>query len=152
MQDPDIEWLKLCLVEAEEREYKGEVPIAALITRGKRVLGRGVNTIADGRDFTGHAELLAIEAACRAGMRRQLRGATMYVNLEPCPMCRHAIADAGIEKVVYALPRANSGEKAGERTNHLTWRGGPWDRELTDRSRRLLRGFFSEQRGGNQPN
>ncbi|RMH64803.1 MAG: nucleoside deaminase, partial [Bacteroidetes bacterium] len=89
--DSDRRWMKLALREAERAFEAGEVPVGAVVVRGEEVVGRGRNMVEQLRDPTAHAELIAITAACETLGRKFLDGCTLYVNLEPCPMCAGAI-------------------------------------------------------------
>ena len=79
----------------------GEYPVGAVVVRDGKVVGRGHNAQALLCDPTAHAEVIAIRDACRATNARKLTGATLYTTLEPCPMCRAAIVEADIARVVF---------------------------------------------------
>ncbi len=78
-----------------------EVPVGALIVRDGQVIARACNNRETGKCATHHAEILAIEEACRTLGGWRLPRCTLYVTLEPCPMCAGAIANARIERVVF---------------------------------------------------
>ena len=84
-----------------------EAPFAAVVVRGERVLGVGVDSTR--HDPTAHAEMDAIRAACRQLRSPSLAGATLVASCEPCPMCQAAAAVAGVERIVYAAPRSAVG-------------------------------------------
>lgn len=96
------------LALAEQALAEGEVPVGAVVARGVAILGRGYNQRETDKDPTAHAELLAIRQAARALGGWRLTGCTLYVTLEPCPMCAGAIALARLDAVWYgaADPRA----------------------------------------------
>lgn len=97
----DEQWMEQAIVEAKRAEAIGEVPIGAIIVRGGEVIGRGYNRREIDQDPTAHAEMLAIrEASAHLGGWR-LTDATLYVTLEPCPMCAGAIVQARIARVIY---------------------------------------------------
>lgn len=80
----------------------GEIPVGCVITDGAgNVIGRGRNRREEGADATAHAEIEAIREACRALGTWRLDGCTLYVTLEPCPMCAGAIVNARIPRVYY---------------------------------------------------
>ena len=91
------EALKLAL-EAAERD---EVPVGAICVRDGRIISMASNTREESKCATHHAEILAIEAACRALGGWRLPGVTLYVTMEPCVMCGGAIINSRIERVVY---------------------------------------------------
>lgn len=102
LPNPDERMMGLALHEAEQAGADGEVPIGCIIVKEGRILGRGRNRMERLKDPTAHAEILAIGAACQALDNWRLDGCTMYVTLEPCPMCAGAILNSRIGRVVYA--------------------------------------------------
>lgn len=105
----DEYYMSLALAEAEKACRKKEAPIGAVIVKNDRVIARAHNLREARKNALGHAELLAIRKACRALGGWRLIGCTMYVTLEPCPMCAGAIINSRIERVVYGA----SDKKAG---------------------------------------
>jgi tRNA(adenine34) deaminase len=97
----DERFLRMALREAQAGSEKGEVPIGCVLVREGRVIGRGHNLMETLRDPTAHAEVLAIGAACQSVDNWRLDGCTLYVTLEPCPMCAGAILNSRIARVVY---------------------------------------------------
>ena len=92
------------LAEAENAFAAGEVPVGAVAVKGTQIIGKAYNQVETLKDATAHAEILAIEAACRALGGWRLPGVTLYVTMEPCAMCAGAIINARVEKVVYGAP------------------------------------------------
>ena len=88
------------LAEADIAAAVGEIPIGAVIVYQKKVIARAYNLRETLPCATAHAELLAIEKACRALGRWRLTGCTLYVTVEPCPMCAGAIVNSRLDKVV----------------------------------------------------
>ena len=109
-QNRDEEFMRLALTLAEEAANEGEVPVGAVVVRDGQVLGTGRNRRETAGNALAHAELEAIDAACRRLGGWQLVGCTLYVTLEPCPMCAGAIINSRIERVVQgtANPKAGS--------------------------------------------
>ena len=101
--------MRLALKEAERALEAGEVPIGAVVVRDGVIVGRGHNQVERLGDPTAHAELLALTAACEAVGSKFLDGCTLYVTLEPCPMCAGAIVWARVSKLVFGA----FDEKAG---------------------------------------
>ncbi|WP_139492630.1 tRNA adenosine(34) deaminase TadA [Brevibacillus dissolubilis] len=107
MQHEDF--MQLAIEEAKKAEAIGEVPIGAVIVRNGEVVGRGYNLRETQKDPTLHAEMIAIrEASERLGGWR-LIGCTLYVTLEPCPMCAGAIVQSRVEQVVYGATDPKAG-------------------------------------------
>lgn len=97
----DEYWMKLALAEAEKALEYGETPVGAVIVKEGRVIGRAGNRVETLKDPTAHAEILAIGAAAEATGYERLVDTTIYVTLEPCPMCAGAIVLARIPRLVY---------------------------------------------------
>lgn len=89
---------------AREAAERDEVPVGAIAVRDGRILSCASNTREESKCATHHAEILAIEAACRALGGWRLPGVTLYVTMEPCCMCAGAIVNARVERVVYGAP------------------------------------------------
>lgn len=140
------EYMRAALDEARAAVGHGDVPVGCVVVNAAgEIIGRGRNRREQGRDATAHAEVEAIRAACAATGHWRLHGCTLYVTLEPCPMCAGAIINARISNVWYGA----ADEKAGacdsvlnlfeERFNHRpALRAGLLGRECAD----LLRAFF----------
>lgn len=109
LKDIDREYMKLALSEAQKAFDSSEVPVGALIVRDGEVIASAHNLRETDRLATAHAELLAIEAACRRLGGWRLSGCTLYVTLEPCPMCAGAIVNSRIDRVVYGAPDSAAG-------------------------------------------
>ena len=88
---------------------KGEVPVGAVITRNNKIIACGFNKREKSKIATHHAEILAIEKACKKLKSWRLDDCDIYVTLEPCPMCAGAILNARIKNVFYAVTDENSG-------------------------------------------
>ncbi len=93
--------MRLALMEAERAFEAGEVPVGAVVVRGGPILGRGHNRVEQLRDPTAHAEMLAVTAACEAVGSKYLDGCTLYVTLEPCPMCAGALVWSRLSRLVF---------------------------------------------------
>lgn len=88
---------------------EGEIPVGAVIVKGDKVLAREHNRCEGNHSATAHAELLAIEEACRKAGHWRLEDCTLYVTLEPCPMCAGAAINARIPRIVYGARDARMG-------------------------------------------
>ena len=100
----DADYLKIAFEEARAAEEKDEVPIGACIVHKGKIIARAHNLREGSKCATHHAEILAIEEACRALGGWRLPDTTLYVSLEPCAMCAGAIINARIPRVVYSAP------------------------------------------------
>jgi tRNA(adenine34) deaminase len=106
----DERWMEYALREAEQAYKRKEVPIGAVIVHDGRIIGKGYNQTESLNDPTAHAEMIAITAAATFLGDRRLLDCTLYVTLEPCPMCAGAIVLARIPRVVYGAwdPKAGA--------------------------------------------
>lgn len=103
-------YMRMALEYAREAASVGEIPVGCVITdREGRVIGSGKNSREESRSALGHAELSAIDMACRALGDWRLEGCTLYVTLEPCPMCAGAIINARIPRLVFGAREENFG-------------------------------------------
>lgn len=148
--EPHRRWMKRALQEAEKAYDRGEVPVGAVVVCGEEIVGRGYNMVEQLNDPTAHAEVIAITAACDTLGRKHLTGCTLYVTLEPCPMCSGAIVWARPDRLVFGA----FDEKAGAAS---TLYNIPQDRRLNHQvelisgveaepAAALLRAFFQERR------
>lgn len=151
MERPDDRlWMTEALAEARRAAAIGEVPIGAVVVREGEALGRGYNRREIDRDPLAHAEILAIRQAAGAMGGWRLTGCTLYVTLEPCPMCAGALVASRVERLVYgaADPKAGYCGSLGNivqdpRLNHgLEVTAGVLESESAE----LLRGFFASLR------
>ena len=101
LHDDDY-WMGKALLEARKALRCAEVPIGAILVQDGKIIARGFNQRESKQDPTAHAELIAIRRAARKIGAWRLTGATLYVTLEPCPMCMGAILLARVERVVFA--------------------------------------------------
>lgn len=96
----DMEYMKQALALAEQGAALGEVPVGAVVVKDGQVIAHAHNEREILPDATAHAEVLAIRRACAALGTNRLTGCTLYVTLEPCPMCAGAILHARISRIV----------------------------------------------------
>jgi tRNA(adenine34) deaminase len=148
---PDDEYfMRQALREARGAYDEGEVPIGCVIVKDGKIVGRGRNHMETLRDPTAHAEILAMGAASGSLENWRLEGCTLYVTLEPCPMCAGAILNGRIAKVVYGSKDKRLGA-LGSAYNILE--GNPLNREietvggvLGEECLEMLRAFFQDLR------
>jgi tRNA(adenine34) deaminase len=143
-------FMQLALAEAEQALRENEVPIGAVIVHGGRVIASAHNQREQLHDPTAHAEMIAITQAAEARQSWRLDGCTLYVTLEPCPMCAGAILQARLPVVVYGAtdPKAGAVDTlyhllGDPRLNHRTEVVAG---VLADPCGRILSEFFQEQR------
>lgn len=106
----DETWMRRALELADHAGEHADVPVGAVIvSAGGEELGTGENRREVEQDPTAHAELVALRAAARATGHWRLESATLYVTLEPCPMCAGALVNARIARVVYGAPDPKAG-------------------------------------------
>lgn len=149
--DADNRFMAMALALAREAELAGEVPVGAvLVSDSGEVLAQTRNrTLAD-QDPTAHAEILALRAAAKRLANHRLTGTTLYVTLEPCPMCAGAIAEARCRRIVYGASDPRRGAVEGALrlfelpgVNH---RPAVTAGVLADEAKALLTDFFAQRR------
>lgn len=149
----DVAWMRLAMDEARRSlASHDEVPIAALVVSADgRLLSVGVNRSVVDHDPSAHAEVVALRAAAKALGNHRLDGCTLYVTLEPCPMCAMAMVHARIARLVYGAANLRLGACGGvfdllrdPRLNHRVIVDGG---VLLEESGALLRDYFQGKRG-----
>ena len=99
----------LALAEARLAAEEGEVPIGAVLVQNGAVISRAHNRRENDKDATAHAEMLVIRDACQKLGRWRLSGTTLYVTIEPCPMCAGALVMSRVDRLVYGSPDYKAG-------------------------------------------
>lgn len=146
----DLQFMQAALEQARAAGDAGEVPVGAVVVVGGEIVGRGANSPIAHSDPTAHAEIIALREAGRALGNYRLLGATLYVTLEPCPMCAGAMVHARVERLVYACQDPRSGAAgsvfditgSGELNHRVEVEAGPLEAEC----KALLQGFFRARR------
>ena len=143
------DFMKIALKEAELASSEGEVPVGAVIIKDGEIIASARNNRESTGDATGHAELLAIREACQALGGWHLEKCTLYVTLEPCPMCMGAIINSRLGKVVYGAKDA----KAGACGSVIDLRSYPFNHKplvksgfMAEECASLLTDFFKKRR------
>jgi tRNA(adenine34) deaminase len=146
----DRHYMELALAQARHAAAQGEVPVGAVLVRQGTVIAQAYNQIESTPDATAHAEMLALQEGARSTGSWRLEGMTLYVTLEPCPMCAGAMVLARIERLVYATPDPKKGAVDSvydvlrhPGNNHRVQVGSGL---LAEPAARLLRDFFLERR------
>jgi len=106
----DIFWMKQALALADYAAQQGEVPVGAVLVQGRRRIACGWNCVIARHDPSAHAEVMALRAAGQVLCNYRLLDTTLYVTLEPCPMCAGALVHARVSRLVFAAtdPRAGA--------------------------------------------
>lgn len=105
----DTEYMQIALQLAQEAAEMGEVPVGAVVVKDDAIIGRGLNRRETEGNSLAHAEIEAINQACDALGGWQLTDCTLYVTLEPCPMCAGAIINSRISRVVFGAANIKAG-------------------------------------------
>jgi tRNA(adenine34) deaminase len=150
MSDQDVAFMSRALELAREAERAGEVPVGAVIVKDGVIVGEGWNRPITTNDPTAHAEIVAMRAAAQALQTYRLLDTTLYVTLEPCPMCAGAMVHARVKRLVYAAtdPRAGAAGTVFSIVQHpalnhrLECTGGV----LAEECGTALRNFFQARR------
>lgn len=149
--EADVRFMRMAMALADEAAAAGEVPVGSVAVLDGEVIARGRNLRERSQDPTAHAELIALrKAAARLGTFR-LTGVTVYVTLEPCPMCAGALVNGRVDRVVWGCddPKAGAARTlyaigADSRLNH---RFAMTAGVLEEQCAAQLRTFFAELRG-----
>jgi len=143
--NPDEFFMQQALREAREAEAEGEIPVGAVVVSEERILARAHNNTERLGDVTAHAEMLALTAAASALGAKYLTGCTLYVTLEPCPMCAGALAWSQIGRIVYGAADPKRGfERIGRQLLHP--RTEVTSGVLADECGALVKEFFKKKR------
>ena len=148
-QSIDKAWLEEAFLLAQRAEQEDEVPVGAIVVKGGQVIGRGYNRRVQSNDPLAHAELLAIQAASLAIGDWRLEDCTLYVTLEPCPMCLAACQQGRIPRVVYGAKDPKGGALSlGYRIHEDTRTNHRFTVEYLEHgaSGQILRDFFGRKR------
>ena len=148
--ETDEKFMREALRQARKAYARCETPIGCVIVYEGRVIARGYNRRNTDHTTLAHAEITAIKKASKAMGDWRLEGCTIYITLEPCPMCAGAIVQARIDRCVFAAPSDKAG-CAGSVVNLLCMSGFNHQVEITsgvleDESQALIKRFFKELR------
>ena len=146
--------IQAVLKEAQKAKAKGEVPVGAVIVKDDKIIARGHNQRITKKNALYHAEVVAIEKACKKLGRWRLDGCELWVSLEPCLMCVGAIMQSRIKKV-YFLAQDEKGGAIISKYSILDDKKLPFkvDYEFipVDDAKQILKDFFRDLRGKRQP-
>lgn len=146
----DEEYMEKALLLAREAALREEIPVGAIVVdKDGAIIGEGYNRREELQSPTAHAEILAIENAAKTLKNRRLTGCTLYVTLEPCPMCAGAIMNAGLKRLVYGAFDDKNGACASvvtlfdEKFTHIPM---VRSRVLKEKCGEILTNFFKDKR------
>ncbi len=150
----DCDYMRLALAEAGKAAAMGVIPVGAVLVHEGEVIAAAHNLRETCRDATAHAEMLAIRAGCSRLGRWRLTGCTLYVTVEPCPMCSGAIMNSRLDRVVYGCPDSRAGGAESlfnilshPQLNHrVDFQGGICEEECAA----VMRDFFRRRRQENK--
>ncbi|WP_248663058.1 tRNA adenosine(34) deaminase TadA [Fuchsiella alkaliacetigena] len=150
MKKNDEYYMKLALREAQKAYSKAEVPIGAVIVRDEKVIARAHNLKEKLQDPTAHAEILAIKEACSNLGSWRLTDSTLYVTIEPCPMCAGALVQARVEQLVFGAADPKAGAVGSllnlvdfaDFNHQLEFKSGVLEQEC----RQVIKSFFADLR------
>ena len=150
MKKNDEQFMRMAIEAAKTAEENGDVPIGAVIVHNGQIVAKAYNQREQLQDPTAHAEIIALTQAAAALQSWRLIGCTMYVTLEPCPMCAGALVNSRIDRLVFGCddPKAGACKTLynivqDERLNH---RIDVISGVLADECAQLLSDFFSRRR------
>ncbi|NCD10589.1 MAG: tRNA adenosine(34) deaminase TadA [Negativicutes bacterium] len=152
----DVTYMKIALSEAHKAAELGEIPIGAVLVLDGEVIAKAHNMRETWQDATAHAETIVIREACKKLKRWRLTGATLYVTIEPCPMCAGAIVMSRISRLVYGSPDSKAGAAESlfnvvnnPALNHMVEVvAGVCSEECTQ----VMKDFFKKRRSENKQN
>ena len=146
----DEEYMEKALELAQKAASRGEIPVGAVVVdKDGKIIGEGFNRREELQSPTAHAEVLAIEQAAKTLHNRRLLDCTLYVTLEPCPMCAGAVMNAGLKRLVYGAFDDKNGACSSvatlfdEKFTHIPM---VRSRVLKERCGEILSEFFKNKR------
>ena len=150
IEQQDMFYMKKALELAKEAAKKGEVPVGAIIVRDGTIVAQSMNNRHESKDPIGHAEIIAIQQAAKLQSDWRLEEHTLYVTLEPCPMCAGAIYTSRIKRCVFGAYDPKAGfvgslfniNSIPQLNHHFDVKGGVLEKECAE----ILTAFFKTLR------
>ncbi len=150
IESPDVMWMRHALLLAHRAAAEGEVPVGAVIVKDGELIAEGWNRPIGNHDPSAHAEMQAMREAGKRLQNYRLNGTTLYVTLEPCPMCAGAMVHARIGRVVFGAADPRTGAAGSVynllQTEQLNHRCEVTAGVLATECGQLLRNFFRARR------
>lgn len=146
----DNDWMQIAYLEAVKAAERGEIPVGAVVVRDNEILGKSGNDRNSSGNPLGHAEVLSILQATEKLGDWRLPNATLYVTMEPCPMCAGLILQTRLKRLVYGVPSPREG-CAGSVLNLLDYPGMAHHLEVTgkifsEKISIIMQEFFADNR------
>jgi tRNA(adenine34) deaminase len=149
-QEQDERWMQYALDLADRAQLQGEIPVGAVLIKDDKIIGQGWNLCINGHDPSAHAEMVAISQAGQVTKNYRLVDTTLYVTLEPCPMCAGLLVHSRVARLVFGASDFKSGAGGSvmdlmrdSRLNHqLQVDGGVLAKQCAEK----LSSFFKERR------
>ncbi|ATW26415.1 tRNA adenosine(34) deaminase TadA [Candidatus Formimonas warabiya] len=143
-------YMKEALMEAEKAYAKGEVPIGAVLVFGGKIIARAHNLKEERKDPTAHAEILAVKEAAASLHNWRLNGSSIYVTVEPCPMCAGALVQARVSTLIFGAWDSKAGA-AGSLVNltqfpQFNHRMEVYGGIMEDECKAIMQRFFEKRR------
>lgn len=149
----DIKYMRRAITCAKKAAERGEVPVGAVIVKDGKIISTGYNKREEKKNAIMHAEMIAIDRACKKLGAWRLEDCELYVTLEPCPMCAGAVANARIKKVYFGAYDSKMGAVSSvidlskyNFNHHFEAEGGI----MKDECAKLLSDFFKKLRNKNE--
>jgi len=148
--DTDTDFMRAAITEAEKARDSGEIPVGAVLTLSGDIIGQGFNKTIQDCDPSAHAEIVAIRQAAERTKNHRLKGATIYVTLEPCAMCVGAMIQARVQRLVFGAYDPKGGavgsvldlSEAKELNHRIEVNGSLLEEECAS----ILKAFFKMKR------
>lgn len=134
------EYMKIALKEAMKANKHENIPVGAVIVKNNKIISKAHNNKEQTNLVTSHAEIIAIEKACKRLKDWRLNGCIMYVTLQPCLMCEEVLVESRIDKVIYAVENKNRANKSKKNTIFEE------TNTLTSECQMILKDFFKNKR------
>lgn len=141
MRDIDKKFMGEALKEAKKAYIKEEVPVGSVIVKDNKIIARAHNCMESLVDSTAHAEIIAIRKASKKLKNWRLLDATLYVTVEPCKMCKSALSQARVKKIIFGCKRPKQKTKWDFNLNNSIY-----GNILEDECKNIIKNFFLERR------
>ena len=150
MSEHDEEWMRYALLLADKAQQQGEIPVGAVLVQDNKIMGEGWNQSITNHDPSAHAEMIAIRQAGQMLQNYRLVNSTLYVTLEPCPMCAGLLVHSRIDRLVFGAADLKTGSAGSvmnlvshpQLNHHIEVLGGILDQECGTK----LSEFFKSRR------
>ena len=142
MNENMIKYMNIALKEARKAYKKNEIPVGAIIVRNNKIISKACNKKEKTKIVSNHAEIIAINKACKKLKNWRLNDCEIYITMEPCMMCCGAILQSRISKIIYGTTNDNNGYLKNIDTQNVKVIGGICEEEC----KRIVKKFFVKKR------